>query len=55
MLSVNLIDVSDNYGDSKISKHTIYGSRLDCYKKKPADFKSDQEKRRKQILIEQKQ
>jgi hypothetical protein len=57
MLSVNLIDVSDDYGDDqKTCKHSSgFNSRLDSYKKRATDFKSDQEKRRKQFLIEQKE
>jgi hypothetical protein len=57
ILSIDLIDVSDEFGAKRPAKYSVFSnihSRLEFYKKKTSDFKSDQEERRKQILAEQK-
>lgn len=53
---VNSIAMSDDSGNNYSTFNTASNAhpRLDTYKKKIVDFKSNQEERRRQILIEQK-
>ncbi len=54
---VNSIAMSDDSANNNYSTCNIASNvhpRLDVYKKKIVDFKSNQEERRRQILLEQK-